>query len=889
MMDGTRWDRIQAVFHAAVDRPEPERTAFLKSECGADEQLLSDVLAIIRADSGSGSLLDGELAHVAHALLGEPIPVAFSEQFGPYRIKHVLGEGGMGVVYLAERSDLGSMVAIKVLRDAWLSPARRERFASEQRTLAQLNHPSIARLYDADTLADGTPWFAMEFVGGSPLTEHCHTHGYSVAQRLRTFRSVCDAVRYAHGQAIIHRDLKPSNILVRPDGSVKLLDFGIAKQIDVLDTPADRTRTGLRLLTPAYAAPEQIRREGTGVYTDVYSLGVILYELLTGVLPHDLSSGSLAETERLITDREPEKPSAASRRLLAAGKTEVEFPSSRTAQTDLDVLCLKALHADPQRRYRSVEALIRDIDHYLNGEPLEARPDSRSYRLRKFAGRNRRSIFAVSATLLLIIGLVTFFTFRLAAARNAALDEAARAQRIQDFLLSMFDGGDRDAGPASDLRVVSLLERGALKANALAGEPKAQAELRETLGGIYAKLGELKKAEVLLGEALDAHRKMLAADDPDVAESLIALGMLRVDQAQYDSAESLAREALSICRRSLPPKHPLVAKATAALGRVLEERGKYAEAIDVLNEAVRLSSSNGPPTPELASSLLELANTHFYAGHYAISEQLDQRVLLIHGELYGPKHPLIAEDLINLGAIRFNLGRYAEAEQFDRKALEITRNWYGADSPKVASNLTMLGRAVLYQSRNDEARDLLEKALVIQERVYGPMHPKVASALNDLGSVCLRDGDLKQAEEYFRRIYGIYRAAYGDQHYLAGVAVSNLAGVYMERRQYARAERLYREAVQRFTSALSPQDLNTGIARIKLGRALLRQRRFAEAEVETLAGYDLLRVMSSPSVSFLRAARSDLAAEYEALGKREQASQVRVEIASNGGDAVSRK
>src|ERR1700733_3644426 len=316
-MDSNRWTQIQSLFHDAADLPKSEQRAFLESACGSDDILLADVLALLDEDARSSSLLDRDVAYVADQILNDksPQPAAFQE-FGHYKIKHVLGEGGMGVVYLAEREDLHSLVAIKLLRDASLSPARRERFAVEQRTLAQLNHPCIARLYDAGILADGTPWFVMEYVDGLPLTEYCRQRNCSIDQRLRLFHAVCEAVLYAHQNAVIHRDLKPSNILVKNDGSVRLLDFGIAKQIDGADAPADQTRTALRLMTPAYASPEQIRGERVGIQTDVYSLGVILYELLAGVLPYDVSNRSSSEAENLITGTDPARPSLVVRRKI---------------------------------------------------------------------------------------------------------------------------------------------------------------------------------------------------------------------------------------------------------------------------------------------------------------------------------------------------------------------------------------------------------------------------------------------------------------------------------------------------------------------------------------------------------------------------------------------
>ncbi|HEX4773301.1 MAG TPA: serine/threonine-protein kinase, partial [Bryobacteraceae bacterium] len=412
-MDGKRWEQVQALFQQAADQPVSQRLSFLKAASAGDEQLVAEVQALLEEDV-RGSLLDRPLAQVVVRIL-EPgsEPSVSSREFGPYRVRKLLGEGGMGVVYLAEREDLGSLAAIKLLRDAWMSPARRERFAAEQRTLAQLSHPSIARLYDADTLADGTPWFAMEYVeGGVPLTAYCRQNKCPITERLRLFESVCEAVRYAHSRTIIHRDLKPSNILVQSDGCVKLLDFGIAKQLDRNDTPADQTLTGLRLMTPAYAAPEQIHGEQAGTYTDVYALGVILYELLTGRLPFDLSNQSPGEVEATILNREPERPSVVANH--NTNENEAGSPPLAKANwADLDVLCLTAMHKNPERRYRSVDAFIRDINHYLSGEPLDARPDTLRYRVRMFIRRNHRSVVSTALVLASIVGLVIFYTVRL--------------------------------------------------------------------------------------------------------------------------------------------------------------------------------------------------------------------------------------------------------------------------------------------------------------------------------------------------------------------------------------------------------------------------------------------------------------------------------------------
>ncbi|MGO8788308.1 MAG: tetratricopeptide repeat protein [Terriglobia bacterium] len=847
-MDSARWQMVQSLFHEAAELPQREQRGFLEARCGEDVALVSEVLDLLQEDASGGSLLDRDVAQVAEQILHGPSSASppFKE-FGPYRIIKVLGEGGMGMVYLAEREDLGSKVAIKILRDAWLSPARRQRFAVEQRTLAQLNHPCIARLYDANTSPDGTPFFVMEYVEGLPLTEFCRSRSSSVTDRLRLFRAVCEAVQYAHQQAVIHRDLKPSNILVKNDGSVRLLDFGIAKRLESLGQSIDQTITGLRPMTPAYAAPEQIRGEQVGIQTDVYSLGVVLYELLAGRLPFDLSNRTPAQAEKVLNEREAERPSIVARRIVAAGEGSVrEILTSNAAWADLDVLCLTAMHKDIRQRYQSVEALLRDIDHYLNGEPLEARPDTLGYRLRKFATRNRRSLTAAAAALVVVAALVTFFGVRLARAHVAALAEAARTQRIQKFMTNLFQGGDAEAGPADNLRVVTLLDRGAQEAQSLNAEPDVQAELYQTLGNLYQNLGKFDQADKMLNSALTLRKSHFGPEHPQVAESLVALGLLRDEQGQLPEAERMVREGLAMTKRLLPPDHPSVAKATTALGKVLADHGSYDAAIRTLDEAVRLQSTKGAPTLELASTLYELAGAHFYAGHYAVSQSLNERLLAIYRQTYGERHPLVADILINLGAVQHDLGHYQEAEKFESQALDIVQGWYGKDSPETATDLTILGRTLVFGKRYDEAVNLLQQSLAIKERTFGKVHPSVASSLNDLGNAASNQDKYNLAEQYFRREADIYRAVYGEHHYLLGTALSNLASVYMGRHEWTRAEEIFRQVIPLYTETLSANDINTGIARIKLGRTLLRQDRYAEAAAETRAGYNILAPQMDP-------------------------------------------
>jgi len=872
MLSPDYWERLQTLFHAAVERPRAEWRPFLDAEAAGDEKVVNRVMAMLEADAHEASVFSRDSVTLANDLL-DSTASAVGRRVGPYRITSLLGEGGMGVVYLAVRDDLGTQAAVKVLRDAWVSPSRRERFAAEQRTLAQLNHPAIAHLYDAGTLEDGTPWIVMEHVEGDPLTEACQARGLGLRPRLTLYRTVCEAVVHAHQHLVVHRDVKPSNILVRADGTVKLLDFGIAKQLEQVND-SSRTQTGLRLMTPAYAAPEQLKGTAIGIYTDVYSLGVVLYELLAGRLPYDVSTRTPGEAERTILDSEPDRASVAAR----TGRAPVNATASQW--NDLDVLCATAMHKDPARRYASVDALIRDIDHFLAGEPLDAQPDSVRYRAARFISRNRKLVFATAAVIAVIAALNVFYAIRLTNARDVAVAEAARTGRIQRFVTQLFEGGDPAAGPAESLHVVTLVDRGVREARSLTSEPAIQAELLQTLGGIYEKLGNLERADTLLRESLASRRSTPGTTAAEVGSSLTSLALLRTVQANYVAAESLARAGIAASSSALPRDHPQVAEGTEVLGRVLSEKGDYKAAISVLEDAVRLRSASGTESAEYASSVYELANAQFYAGNYDASDSLNRVVLALHRRIYGDRHPSVSDDLINLGASQFERANYDEAEKFYREALAITIAYHGQDHFKTASNLTMLGRSLVRQNRWDEATAALRRALAVRERVYGPVHPAVASTVNELGSVALQQSRYDEAEAAFRRMISIYQAVHHGKHYVIGIAQANLASTLMARGDNREAEALFRQALDMYAQTLPATNTNIGIGRIKLGRSLLRQGKFTEAERETRAGYEQLVPQVNPTASWLVSARADLAMAYDSLHRPQDAARLRAEIAT---------
>jgi len=874
-MDESRWQQIQQIFEQAVELPRDARPSAVATLCRGDDALQAEVLQMLEEDARANPLLDSGLDHAAFAVLNfGALPSLVEQQIGPYRLIKLLGEGGMGVVYLAERTDIGGEVAIKLLRDAWFSPMRRERFRTEQLTLAQLNHPAIARIYDSNTLEDGTPWFVMEYANGLPLNEYwakrtATARDSTLRDCLRLIRRVAEAVQYAHSHAIIHRDLKPSNILVSESGEVKLLDFGIAKQLNGEESQPSRTITGLRMMTLAYASPEQLAGDAVGVYSDVYALGVMLFELVTGQLPQPSpAAGAIA------TPAEVERPSALVRRTRPELWPELRTQLTRSEWTDLDALTRKALEAEPQRRYPTADALIRDLDALLEGRPLEAQPPSLGYTVGKFIRRNRRALLGAAAALLLVAATIAFYTVRLERAKNAALRETARTRAIQQFTESLFDGGNKSAGPSADLKVTELLDRGRQEAAGLSSDPEMQADMQETLGGIYQKLDKLDLAEPLLLASLAEREKLFGSQSAQYAESLIALGLLRKDQAQLQEAERLTRQAVAISQNLRPASRQANAHALVALGSVLKVAGKYDQAQQILEAALKLQPQNDAATAE---NLIELGELYFYQGKYPLSEQLNKHALAIDSRLFGDSNPASALALNNLGGIEMNRANYRASEEYFRRALAITQAWYGSDHPQTTANLTSLAEPLTMDNQLPEAQSLLERALAIQTRANGQVNATVATTENQLGIVAMQAKKYDEAARFFTQARDTWERLYGDAYPSIAVADSNLGSICMAQKDLPCAEGQFRKAVDRLLK-YAPNTLNDAVAHVKLGRTLLREGRFADAAPETLYGYQFLVKNSSPSDQFLAGARKDLAADYEALHKPELAARFRAEL-----------
>jgi serine/threonine-protein kinase len=877
-MSDERFALARRLFEEAAELPTRRRADFLARECAGDPQLYTEVQALLDADQTQDSAVDLTFSQLTNLIRRHPdtdsLPFATC---GDYRLVRRLGGGGMGEVFLAERIENGNLVAIKVLRrESGSAPDIVRRFEREKELLGRLQHPNIARFYHSGIESE-RPWFAMDYIEGRPIDAYCKVDSLPLRTRLELVGKLSAAVAHAHAKLIAHCDLTPNNILVTPDGEPHLVDFGISRTVS--EAPgAPRLTSGSRPYSVDYASPEQIQNKPLDTKTDAWSLGAILYTLFADGPPF-VAEGILSDRaiEDKILNDEPLPPSAAANRR--------GVPSSFASPADwkeIDTLCLWALRKEPENRCR-VDQLGDDIGRFLRTEPLQARPAGWRYVAGKFLRRNKTWVFAATAVFVAIAGLVAFYTLRLAKARDQALAESARTQRVERFMLNLFDNGDKEAGPADSLRVVTLLDRGAQEANSLDNEPVVQADLYQTLGGMYQKLGRFDQAEPLLESALERRKASFGSDHAEVAASQLALGMLRTDQAHLDEAERLIRETVAMNRRLLAPDDPAATRASDALGRVLNERGQYDKALEVLTEAVRRQSGAGGAKSDLAASLIDLADSHFYLGHYAISDSLNKQALAMHRQLHGETHPLVANDLVNLGNIQFQLGHYHEAELYDRRALEISRLWYGKDHPETARDATYLAQALSMEERYTEASALLEAALSTFEQAYGKAHPRVALTLNELGAVAQYQGNLDEAAADFNRMAEIYKTVYGDQHQLTALALANLATVYLKQGQFSRAEALFRDVIRRDTTALPANHLSVGVARVKLGRTLLLEKRYEDAESETLAGYGILAKQTSPSVDWLVQARKDLVKEYEALNMPEKAAEFRTKSDGNGG------
>jgi serine/threonine-protein kinase len=726
----------------------------------------------------------------------------------------------MGQVFLGERDDghFEQRVALKLIRHG--TPGLLRRFLDERRILALLEHPHIARLIDGGLTTDGLPYFAMEYVEGERLDEYVKSHNLSLDARLALFADVCDAVSYAHQHLIIHRDLKPSNILVTPDGQVKLLDFGIAK---LLGDSGDRdeTRTGLRPMTPEFAAPEQMCGETISTATDVYALGVLLYILVTGDRPYDLNGKTPSEVGRIVCEHEPPRPS-----------TRVPAPLRRRVRGDLDLIVMTALQKEEHRRYQSPAALAQDLQRFREGHPILARPDSPAYRIRRFCGRHRPFVVAAAVLALALAGAAS----RERVLRNRAELEASKAREVESFLISVFNVSTPYATQVTDGGTVTareLLDRGASRIDStLAGQPEVQAQLRSVLGRVYGSLGLFDKAAPMLQRSLEQRRSLYGPVHANVAQDLSLLGEALVRQDRYDEAEPLLREALTQRRRLLGNEHPQTAESIEHLATLLEQRNDLDQAEPLYREALAINEAHfGDTAVAVANSLNNLGVLLFRKGAYDQAEALYRRAIDISVRQLGENHPQTAESIQNLAQTLQVQGRLQDAEILYRRSLAAKRKALGDAHPSVTISLNNFGGLLARQlGKIEEGEAMTREALALDRRIFGERHSYVAQGLGNLSYILRLKGDFTEAERMQRQALDINRELFGERHQYIATNYSHLGGIRYELGDDEAAIRHLRTAYAMYRDVLGEGHLNTLIAMGNLGRVLAENGRAAEAE-----------------------------------------------------------
>ncbi len=829
-MDTQRWQRIGAIFDEMVEAPADARAALLDRLCGDDTTLRHDVETLLAAD-GAADRFDRGVDSARNFVVadwaenGDVHAVHASERVGPWRLIEELGRGGMGVVWLAERADgqFEQRAALKLIKRGMDSEAVLARFLRERQILAHLEHPHIARLLDGGIADDGLPYFAMEYVEGLPLLDYAAEHELVLEDRIKLFLDICSAVQFAHRQLVVHLDLKPSNVLITADGTAKLLDFGIAKLLGGESASASETGDLRdRPLTPAYASPEQLSGASVSTATDVYALGALLYELLTGQRPHDLGeSPTLEEIRKLLETTAPPAPSK---------RAAIDAPiAARRLRGDLDTIVLTALKREPDRRYATVYALTVDLRSYLDGRPIAARRDSAVYRGSKFVLRHR---LGVALAGIAVLGLFATTALALWEAGRAR-EQARQAETVTAFLVDTFRVADPKGAPGGvKLSAVDVLDAGAQRLDAqLASQPELASRFAAVLGSIYQELGQYDRAIALLNRSLAL--KNTAPDDPAKADILAQLARAQYEKGDYAAAEKNAGVALTTHRDSAGANSAIVARDLALQGEIARRQGDFKKAEPLLQQALAMSrTSLKAPDAQIAADLNELAALYNDMHRLDEGAALTEEALAMFRTLYGENHLDVAENLINLGSFRMQTGHVSEALPPLEQATAIYRHLLPADHPLLANALVVHANALDRLGRYREAEPLYLDALAMQRRLLGNDHPDVAATLNNLCVMYRHNDEFMRSADTCRQAFAVWVALGKPEHPFALASKSNLSVALRESGDLAESERLIREVLAARLRQPGKKNFLVPYTMDQLGVVLHESGRSAEAVVQ---------------------------------------------------------
>jgi serine/threonine protein kinase len=836
--------RDVVVFAEAIQLPASERSAYLASACGADKELRQLVEQLLEAHDQAGDFLEQpppEAESVAEATVGEKP----GDRIGRYKLLQQIGEGGCGAVYLAEQEEpVRRRVALKIIKPGMDTKSVMARFEAERQALALMDHPNIAKVFDAGATESGRPYFVMELVRGIKITDYCDSKSLSMEERLSLFVQVCQAVQHAHQKGIIHRDIKPSNILVTTtEGGAALpvvIDFGIAKATTNQRLTDKTLFTAFEMLigTPAYMSPEQADLSGVDVdtRTDVYSLGVLLYELLTGSPPFDggsLMKAGLDEIRREIRERDPDRPSLrlstmAAADLTATAQRRQSAPPVliRSVRGDLDWIVMKALEKDRRRRYETANGLAMDVQRYLANEPILARPPSKRYKLQKAVLRNKLLFMGIGViVLLLVVGLAA-----VSAALAKERQSRVRSQQTTKFLEDMLKGVGPSAALGRDTTMLrEILDQTAERVGKeMADQPIVEAELRTLIGRLYRQIGNFDQAEAMHRAALAIRRNQFGPKSSEVAASLNELGLDLIAENKLSDAERADSEALAIRRWLFGKENTDVVTSLNDLSSVYRQSGRLAEADPMARDALGIRQRLfGRESLEVADSLRNLSIILGDEGKWAEAEATAREVLAIRRKLLGPEHPWVAYSLDDIAWAAGAQNKLAEAEALERESLAMRLRLLGSEHPDVAKSFYLVGDSMRRRGDLNEADAYLNKALSIQRKTLNKDNPVLFDTLHSLGLTLKGEGKWSEAEAMQREaLVAGRRRGNGDTRTLADL--EGLVRALLAQKMFSDAELLLDEAL---TPAFVKQPLSANLLALRVG-VMARQGRWQEAATD---------------------------------------------------------
>ncbi len=764
---------------------------------------------------------------------------------GPYRLIQLLGTGGMGEVWRAEQTEpFHRTVALKLIKAGMDTRAVVARFDSERQALALMEHPNIAKVYDAGATAEGRPYFVMEYVPGIPITDYCDRHCLTIKERLELLMRVCEGVQHAHQKAIIHRDLKPSNVLVEEIDQKpvpKIIDFGLAKAAGPRLTEMTMfTEVGAMVGTPAYMSPEQadLNERNIDTRTDVYALGVILYELLVGALPFgvpELREAGMEAMLQKIREQEPTRPSIKvkssvdSSRDAATKRREEPQTLERHLRGELDWITMKALEKDRARRYGSPSELAADLQRHMQNRPVLAGPPSATYRAGKFIRRHRFGVAVGAGAVLLLLA----FSITTALQARRIARERDRANRITDFMVGMFKVSDPNEAKGNQVTAREILDRASKEiTTGLSGDSEVQADLMQTMARTYVNLGLFSLAHGLAQTALENRQRTWGPENPKVLQSMNQLGWILDREGRDNEAEKLTRQSLAIEKRVLGSEDPLTLESMDNLSVILEKQGGYKEEEALQRDLVAIRSRRfGLENLSTIRSMSNLTSAVRLLGRTAEAEQMYRNLLETEQRVLGREHPQTIATMHNYANLLQDQGHYAEAEKLYRETLVIESRVLGPDHPDTADTMVTLGNALAYGPGNTaEAEVLYRKSLAIQQRALGPDHPDTVRALEGLANVLSTEGDYAEAEKLHRQILSIRQRTLSPEHTDVLLSKYNLADVLLREGRFPEAEKLFRETLEAQTRVLGPENPDTLASRASLARVLISEGHYQEAE-----------------------------------------------------------